>query len=193
MSEELGGNFGPDPAMKNLYRLRASPLLILFVLISIGLFLFGPGISVSTLSVWAFFVIPTVFVYYWIEKYYDSITFKLAEGEVVVEKGVWFQKVHTVPYRLIMNVNTNQGPVERRFGLGNVAIETAGHSSPTQQTEASVFGIKNFREIKNRIVDKIRRMEKSPVGGEEGTEGTGEMILEELRKIRKMMGEMQDN
>lgn len=188
---EINKPFPPNPNFKNLYRLYASPLLIIFLLVS--LITLQAGFPPSLTVIWIIFLIPTAFVYYWINKYYESISFMLTENEVVVEKGVWFQKTHNVPYRLIMNINTSQGPISRRFGIGRANIETAGHSGGKSEPEAAIFGVENFVEVKDKIMEIIKGTEGVQVGEEGEQENINSETLKELQKIRKILEERENN
>lgn len=175
--------------MKHVYRIYASPLLVLLIIVTlISISTASSGNMTGPLLLWIIFLIPTTFVYYWIEKYYDSIEYRLKETEVIVERGVWIQKTHSVPYGLIMNINTVQGPLSRKFDIGTVEIETAGHSGQKKSAEASIMGIKNFERIREKILDKIRGLETGKLrGGKESKTDPRKKILDELQKIRKIL------
>lgn len=87
-----------------------------------------------------------------------------------------------------MNVNTTQGPISRRFGIGKANIETAGHSGGKSGPEAAIFGVKNFVEVKDKIMEIIKGVEDIQVGKEEGEQETmNSEILKELQEIRKIL------
>lgn len=64
MSGEVKINepFPLDPAFKDIYRLYASPLLIIFILVS--LVTLKAGFPPVMTLIWTIFLIPTAFVYY---------------------------------------------------------------------------------------------------------------------------------
>ncbi|MCC6013677.1 MAG: PH domain-containing protein [Candidatus Verstraetearchaeota archaeon] len=90
-------------------------------------------------------IVITIFISYWIPKYYKSIKFILTENEVRVERGVWWKMRHAVPYSRIMSIDTIQGPISRHFGIGAVDIYTAGYTGSAgggpmkRRTEASII------------------------------------------------------
>jgi len=131
---------------------------------------------------------------YWIQKYYSSITYILTNDEIVVERGVWWKRKSFVPYNRITNINVVQGPVARRFGLGTVRVQTAGFSgggsAGGRVAEAVIMGIKNFEEIRNAIMDFVKRVRPVAVEAEaeaQAPRGVDQQILNELRRIRKAL------
>jgi len=114
----------------------------------------------------------------------------------VVHKGVWWKKKGYVPYNRITNVNIVQGPISRRFQLGIVLIQTAGFSGAAgsaggfRPAEAVIFGVKNFEEIKDKVMNFVRRIR--PVAVEARAEALApqdinRQILAELKKISKAL------
>ena len=136
-----------------------------------------------------------VFTGYWITQYYASISYALADNEIVVQKGVWWKKKSYVPYNRITNINIVQGPISRHFQLGTVLIQTAGFSGAAgsagaRPAEAVIFGIKNFEEIKDKVMNFVREIR--PVAVEARAEALApqdinRQILAELKKISKIL------
>ena len=71
--------------------------------------------------------LPAIFVAFWIERYYDSISFELTDTEIIDCWGVWFKHTTRLPYSKVMNVDTRQGPISRRLDLWDIHIHTAGY------------------------------------------------------------------
>jgi len=134
------------------------------------------------------------FIIFWIQKYYSSITYILTNDEIVVEKGVWWKRKSFVPYNRITNISVVQGPIARQFSLSTVRVQTAGFSgggsTGDRIAEAVILGVKNFEEIRNVIMDFVKR--GRPVAVEAEAEapsprGINQQILNELRRIRKAL------
>jgi hypothetical protein len=89
-----------------------------------------------------------------------------------------------------MSVDVIQGPISRHFGIGSVHVYTAGYTGPHGGTtgpgvrgaEACIWGVPNFVEIRDKIIEFVRGR---PLLGAPGAPGFGSEILEELRRIRK--------
>jgi len=99
-----------------------------------------------------------------------------------------------VPYNRITNISIYQGPISRHYGLGKLSIQTAGFSgtssSGAKVAEAVIFGVKNFEEIKDVIINFVRGIRPEAVEAEAELKPSKDMnqqILAELRKIRKTL------
>jgi len=143
-------------------------------------------------SLFLLYVAIVAFMAFWIPKFCGSIVYLLTESDIVVERGVWWKHKSIVPYNRVTNVDVIQGPLSRRFGLGKISIQTAGFSSggggSQKVAEAAILGIKNFDEVKDFVMNRVRRLRPVAVEAESeppALQGTGLQILEELRKIRE--------
>jgi len=198
----INEQFGAHPDLKKLYYMYLTIATIVFLVwilpVTAAALIFLP--FDSALIVAAFLLLPLffliVFVWYWVNRYYASISYALTDHEIVVHKGVWWKKKSFVPYNRITNINIVQGPVSRRFQLGTVLIQTAGFSGGTSSAgglrpaEAIILGVKNFEEIKDKIMNFVRRFK--PVAVEAQTEAmppesVNRQILAELKKISKAL------
>jgi len=200
--ENVNEQFGAHPDLKKLYYTYLAMATIVFLVwilpVTAAAFIFLPFnsalIVATSLLVPLFLVI--VFAGYWINQYYASISYALTDNEIVVHKGVWWKKKSFVPYNRITNVNIVQGPISRHFQLGTVLIQTAGFSGGTSSAgglrpaEAIILGVKNFEEIKDKVMNFVRRFK--PVAVEAQTEAmapenVNRQILAELKKISKAL------
>ena len=191
--------YGADPELKKLYLVYLGIVLlggflwwmvpvVVFVLLSFELWI---GVVVA-LSCFVPLLIAVGFVPYWIPKFHSSVTYVLEDDKITVTKGVWWKTKSFVPYNRITNINIYQGPISRHFGLGKLAIQTAGFSgtssSGVKMAEAVVFGVKNFEEIKDIIINYVKGLQPQAIEAEvetKPTKGVNQQILAELRKIRK--------
>jgi len=200
--ENVNEQFGAHPDLKKLYYTYLTIATIVFLAwilpVTAAAFIFLPfnsaSIVATSLLVPLFFLI--VFVWYWINQYYTSISYTLTDHEIVVQKGIWWKRKSFVPYNRITNINIVQGPISRRFQLGTVLIQTAGFSGGTSSAgglrpaEAIILGVKNFEEIKDKVMNFVRRFK--PVAVEAQTEAmapedVNRQILAELKKISKAL------
>jgi membrane protein YdbS with pleckstrin-like domain len=189
--------FGADSELKMLY-------LVYFAIVIVGGFLWWMvpvvvfvgfsfemwiGVAVALLCFVPILVAAGVTLY-WIPRFCSSITYTLEDDKITVTKGVWWKTKSFVPYNRITNINIYQGPISRRFGLGKLSIQTAGFSgtssSGAKVAEAVVFGVKNFEEIKDIIINFVRGMKPEAIEAEvESSKDLNQQILTELRRIRK--------
>ena len=197
---KIGQEFHPDPKMKMLLftylALIAIPLYVLGLALTLYLFLIKEYLATTVLAF--VYILPlvviTLFVIYWIPKYYSSIKYIFSENEVRVERGVWWKMRHAIPYSRIMNVDTIQGPISRHFGIGTVDIYTAGYTGQgggsggpvVRRSEAAIIHIPDFLSLREEILGVVRGRPLFAAPGA-GSDSIGQQMLEELREIRKLL------
>jgi len=197
----INEQFGAHPNLKKLYYTYLAIVTVIFLAwilpVTTAAFIFLPINSalIVAISLLVPLFLLIVFTWYWIAQYYASISYALTDNEIVVQKGVWWKKKSYVPYNRITNINILQGPISRRFQLGTVLIQTAGFSGAAgsagaRPAEAVIFGVKNFEEIKDKLMNFVREIR--PVAVEARAEALApqdinRQILAELKKISKIL------
>jgi membrane protein YdbS with pleckstrin-like domain len=193
--------FGAHPNLKRLYAIyafggffigifwwAATAFFIAWVILPID-----PSITIWVIvAVLVLAGTPIAVAAYWIPTFYKTIKFTLEDDEIIVEKGVWWKVKSVVPYNRVTNINIDQGPISRTFGLAKLTIQTAGFSMGSggggRAAEATIFGIQNFEEIREVILEMVRGFK--PVAVEAAADikrpyDVNLEILKELQKIRK--------
>ena len=202
---QIGETFRPNPKMMALYTIYL--LAIIIPLYSIGAALiilnilyfkeplFIPvivGVYLGPLT------IITLFSLYWIPKFYASIKYLMNESEVRVEIGVWWKMRHAIPYSRIMNVDTIQGPISRRLGIGTVDIYTAGYTGQgggsggpgIRRSEAAFIHVSNFLELRESVLEIVKGR---PLFSSTGSKvDTSNVVLDELKQIRELLQKISD-
>jgi len=188
--------FKPHPNMVKLYRiylcLAVMPVVIAGILVTWGVLIVDP--SLAYIPAIVFFLPVAVaagFVLYWSSRYYRSITYRLTQDEVIVERGVWWKVRSTVPYSRVMSVETLQGPISRMLGIATVDVYTAGFTGVSggtggpraKRAEASLIHIPNFLEVREKVLSIVRGR---PLFGAAGSDIGAEM-LSELRRVRELL------
>ncbi len=197
----MNESFKPHDDLKKLYYTYLALACIIFYLswaIPVGILALSLSPIVTTYVISSLFpplVAVVVFVCFWIPKFHASLTYLLTESDIIVEKGVWWKHKSIVPYNRVTNLDVIQGPLSRHFGLGKISIQTAGFSSgggsgSTKIAEAVILGTKNFEEIKNLVMNRVRHLR--PMAVEAGIEAStfenfSLQILEEIKKIRETL------
>jgi len=145
------------------------------------------------------------FVAWWIPAFFRTADYRLTDDEVEYRRGVFFQQKTTVPYNRITNVNAVQGPLQRLVGAGSVGVHTAGYGGQTG-AELTVGGVGDYEEIRDQILDKVRRRPAeatdgddhaatdSPVTASTRAESEGQFgaLLDEVRRIRELLEQDRD-
>jgi hypothetical protein len=197
----LGQEFYPDRRIMMLFFTYV--LAIVFPLFALGI---GIVVAISlftfqnlTAEIFAFayflpLMIVTFFIITWIPKYFKSVKYLFTETEIRVEEGVYWKERHAIPYSRVMNIDTIQGPIARRFGLGTVDIYTAGYTGVaggtggprSRRAEASIKYVQNFIELREQVLEIVKG---KPLFSslQSGSENINKEMLDELREIRKLM------
>ena len=151
----------------------------------IALIVFAVGLVVLTvvipplgiaLAIPALIVFPGLAVLNYVALYlaYDTTWYAVGPHSVRVRGGVWTNREVTINYDNVQNVSTSQGPLQRRFGISNVRIDTAGLGSAGNQYESakaagvSLIGLNNAEEIKALIQARCDASQSAGLGDEAG-------------------------
>ncbi|UOR13297.1 PH domain-containing protein [Halobacillus amylolyticus] len=98
-------------------------------------------------------------------------TYRVQEGELRIEYGLFFRKKRYIPMDRIQSLNFSEGILHRPLQLVKVSIETAG-SSGIQEAEAELTAIK--RSEAKRLEDIIYQRKQERPSVEEQVEGRGD-------------------
>ena len=197
---EIGEAFGPD---RELMRLYYAYLLIIDLVIFIGVilpvvvasFFYFPldqVVIISSSAIFPFLAIVFL-IAFWIPRYHSSISYTFTEGEIIVEKGVYWKHKSTVPYNRVTNIDIVQGPISRRYDVGKVRVQTAGYSTASSggaTAEAQIFGVKNYEEIRNFILAKVKGLKTvtpEPIAEAPTTKDATQQMLAEMKKMRELL------
>lgn len=179
-----------------------SALTALLVLILASSALFGyfvgsdaDGIRGATIALWivagvnALWFIPAMVV---IPFYYRTLRYEIQDDEVIVRAGLVTRSVKHVPYRTVTNLKVTRGPFDRMFGLGTLAIQTAGMSGQTG-AEESLVGLNDVQTVYEEVATALRRyrsaMSPTAADADENLMADGELsaLLREVRAIREAL------
>ena len=68
---------------------------------------------------------------------YRHTWYRVDEAGIEIVRGVYWRTITNVPRSRIQHTDVSQGPLERRHGLGTLAVFTAG----TQHSEVKLYGL----------------------------------------------------
>jgi len=172
------------------------PLWVLGLIVTAIVYVFAAPVY-SLLPAICFFgplAVATLISLYWIPRYYDSLTFELAANEVRVHGGVWWKMRHAVPFSRIMSLDTIQGPLSRRLGIGTVDIYTAGYTGVAggtggpgnRRAEASIVHVTDYIELREKILRIVGGKPLFSTSQPEGEE-VGKQMVAELKEIKDLL------
>lgn len=81
---------------------------------------------------------------------YESWRYLLTDKDLILAWGVWWKTIRYIPREAIQHLDINQGPLDRRFGLVQVAVHTAG----THSAVANIPGLTRVQaeELRDSIL-----------------------------------------
>ena len=173
--------FRPSPKLKLIYWLYSLmyfiPMLAVCVTTSVFNVLAGAIVGLTCV------VAPLTVVAIWLPCFYESVVFRIEEDHLYAKYGVWWRKEKRVPYNLVSEVRLRQGPLQRRLGLANVDVFTPAQGE--RCPEITLFqlpyelGLEKLSLLRRKVGILTSRERKV----------VEEEILEEIRKIRKLLEE----
>ena len=105
----------------------------------------------------AFLFLVSALLTVWIGAYHASLEYVVDADAVKAQGGVFWRKSVAVPYSNITNIDVTQGPLQRRYGLSTVHVQTAGAGGPSAaRAELCLHGLKNAEEVKEAILAKLK-------------------------------------
>ena len=105
----------------------------------------------------AFLFLVSTLLTVWIGAYHGSLEYVIDDDAVRAQGGVYWRKTVAVPYSKITNIDVTQGPLQRKYGLSTVHVQTAGAGGPSAaRAELTLEGLKNAEEVKEAILEKVR-------------------------------------
>jgi hypothetical protein len=102
---------------------------------------------------------------WWIGAYYRSISYRFTASAIRGERGVWFHRSETVPYRRISSVTVTKGPIARFFGISRVTVQTDTGSAP----DLYIDGIREPEQLREYIMQMIQEEKAAGRQTEENT------------------------
>jgi uncharacterized membrane protein YdbT with pleckstrin-like domain len=195
--------FGPDIKYLRKRQLLSLIWFLIALIIVVGIFLgfmFGAGetttafiiLGAASGGVLLWYILWLVFLYY----YFKSMSYRLKENEMIVNRGVFNKIEKNVPFRAVTNLAIYRSLFDRFFGIGTIRLHTAGYSG-TPLPEENIEGLVNFQDIYDKLIAKIRPLRAmTPKASIEIDEEDDQYqinlkILETLKEIKEILLEEQ--
>lgn len=113
-----------------VWRISEGIVAAIFLLIAVGLFVIA---ALTPMPIWIAVIyacvalLLTYGIVWWIPyiRWYRW-RYEVSEDEIDLQHGIWWIHRTLVPMVRVQHVDTEQGPLLRRFGLATVKVSTAG-------------------------------------------------------------------
>ena len=102
-------------------------------------------------------VVAALLTALWIPAYCASLEYTIDEDVIRGSRGVFWRRNVTIPYPKITNVDISQGPLQRRFGIGTIHVQTAGFGGAQGSVaELQMPGIRDLVGVREMIMEKVK-------------------------------------
>jgi membrane protein YdbS with pleckstrin-like domain len=126
-------------------------------------------------------VIIGAWAYIAIHLRYDSTWYVMSDRSLRIRRGIWTINEMTITFENVQNVRVEQGPVQRYYGIADVLIDTAGaaaagagkHQATATGNQAVIEGIDNATEIRDQILQRLRKSKTAGLGDEDDRHVSG--------------------
>jgi membrane protein YdbS with pleckstrin-like domain len=94
----------------------------------------------------------------WIFPYHRSLEYTIGDDSMKSKSGVIWKKQTNVPYGKITNIDITQGPLERKYNLGTIHIQTAGAGGAQGAlSELTMRGMKEHEKLRDIILERLSK------------------------------------
>ncbi|HVC92783.1 MAG TPA: PH domain-containing protein [Pirellulales bacterium] len=132
--------------------------------------------AILALPALAIAVLPGIVAYIAIHLQYDTTWYVMSGRSLRIRRGIWTIHETTITFENVQNVEVNQGPVQRWFGIADVHVDTAGgggkqaaagHGSPaTAGHRGLVEGVADAARIRDLILSRLHGSRHAGLGDE---------------------------
>jgi len=95
---------------------------------------------------------------------YDMRYYVVTDRSLRVREGAWTVREMTITYANVQNLQVEQGPLERIFGIWNLRVDTAGGGGGAEKGEQGsgrghrvvLAGIENAHAVRDQLLECLR-------------------------------------
>ena len=180
--------FKPSRKLNGMYSLINSLLFVVYCVLPVIFLQIIKQHPRQLYDIWSFVIgvlglIVFILIQLYLPAYVKTLKYELSSEDLRVQGGVFWKRKKVIPFHKITNLNTLQGPFERRFGLGHLNVQTAGHGANTSP-EGKLVGLEDFDAIKEEVMAKVRLVKSEATMLEDRPPGrTQQQLLKEMLEI----------
>lgn len=160
----LGSNLNFRSIDANYYKVLSVSTIIwglIFFLPSLSAAIFFGGFTFPKILFWVLVIVVVLiftFSFLIVKRRAQAIGYAELENELVIRRGLLFQRLVVVPYGRMQQVNVAAGPLMNRFGLSEIELVTAAAT-----TNVNIPGI--ARAEAERLREKLTALGTSQMEG----------------------------
>lgn len=178
----------PSPRLKSLYTLINFLLFLIYCVLPVIVLQIVKQHPRHLYDIWSLVIailglILVILIQLYLLAYIKTLRYELSADDLRLESGVFWKRKKVIPFHKITNLNTLQGPFERRFRLGHLNVQTAGHGANTSP-EGKLVGLEDFDRIKEGVMQKVRLVKSEATATEDRPrEHTQQELLKEMLDV----------
>ena len=117
-------------------------------------------------------VLPDFVAYVALHLRDDTMWYVMTDRSLRCRRGIWTILEHTITFENVQDIHVRRGPVQQLFGISTLVVETAGAAEPEGHNQFAVGnkaimeGLDNPDEIRNLILERVRRSRLAGLGDE---------------------------
>lgn len=180
--------FKPSRKLNGLYSLINFLLFVVYCVLPVVFLQIIKQHPRHLYDIWSFVIgvlglMVFILIQLYLPAYVKTLKYELSSEDLRVQGGVFWKRKKVIPFHKITNLNTLQGPFERRFGLGHLNVQTAGHGANTSP-EGKLVGLEDFDAIKEEVMHKVRLVKSEATMLEDRPpERTQQQLLKEMLQV----------
>ncbi len=128
-----------------------------------------------------------LFSLWFVPAYYRSLSARLTERSLEIQRGVFTKSEATIPLDRITDLRLHHGPIMRRYGIRGLRVETAGSGGPNANAEGNLYGIVDTEAFRDAVLNQRDRVTDG--GGAApaapAPASSDASVLEEIRDLLK--------
>jgi membrane protein YdbS with pleckstrin-like domain len=180
--------FKPSPRLKRMYTLINFLSFVCYCVLPVVFLQIIKQHPRHLYDIWSFVIgvlglIVFILIQLYLPAYIKTLRYELCSEDLRVQSGVFWKRKKVIPFHKITNLNTLQGPFERRFSLGHLNVQTAGHGANTSP-EGKLVGLEDFDAIKEEVMAKVRLVKsEATLLDDRPLERTQQQLLKEMLQV----------
>jgi membrane protein YdbS with pleckstrin-like domain len=146
--------------------------------------------------------VAQLLITFWMQKLdYEMRWYIVTDRSLRIRAGVWSVKEITMTFANIQKVQVSQGPIQKILNMATVVVSSAGggavagphgHAAGSDRHAAQFQGVDNAQEIRDIILERLRRYRDAGLGDSPSLEGGDDgddqhaaaAVLEAARELR---------
>lgn len=132
-------------------------LLVLLIAVIVVRSLFFSWLPVSVLYGFGALIVLQIIWFIWLEPLiaYRTHQYEIKSTELVIQSGILVKKKTVIPFARIQNVETQVGPIMKRFNLKSVEVTTAGGG-----VQIELISVAEADRIKKLVDEAVIQLER---------------------------------